>query len=173
LRVQSPAGAGPLQWLAGLFYLSSDLHTDSGSTQFVPAQVLPVPAPLALPPVTGLTLADSLNRTYAAFGQATATFGQHLSLTAGLRLTYDDCSISRAGTVVSSSQPVLANGGYHLARDFTSPHPNFAVTWHFTPQLEAYASATEGYQSGGFNPSASVASLSAYSPERSWQFELG
>src|SRR5208282_1732918 len=52
LRAQSPSDSGPLKWLAGLFYLSSDRHTDSGSTQFVPAQLLPAPAPLALPPIT-------------------------------------------------------------------------------------------------------------------------
>ena len=47
------------------------------------------------------------------------------------------------------------------------------MTWHFTPTLEAYASVTEGYQSGGFSSSAPSASSSQYSPERSWQFELG
>jgi iron complex outermembrane receptor protein len=165
LRAQSPAGAGPLQWLLGLFYLSSDQHTDSGTTQFASAQ--------ALPPVTALTSADSQNETYAAFGQATANFWQHLDLTAGLRLTYDECSISRAGTVTASGQPATTTGAYNLSKDFTSVQPRFAVAWHFTPKLEVYASATEGYQSGGFNPSVSAASLSAYSPERSWQFELG
>jgi iron complex outermembrane recepter protein len=173
LKAQSPPGSGPLKWLAGLFFLSSDQHTDSGSTEFTPAQLLPSPAAPALPPIAALTLADAQNLTYAAFGQATATFWQHLDLTAGLRLTYDQCSISRVGTVTSSSQTALPTGAYNMSENFSAIQPKFGVAWHFTPKLEVYASATEGYQSGGFNPSVSASSLSAYSPERSWQFELG
>jgi iron complex outermembrane receptor protein len=39
--------------------------------------------------------------------------------------------------------------------------------------LEAYASATEGYQSGGLNPYVDTPSLSEFSPERDWELEVG
>jgi iron complex outermembrane recepter protein len=150
LRAQSPAEAAGLQWLAGLFYLSSDQHADFGTIQFMQG----------FNPTTAATLADSQNTTYAAFGQLTYNAWEQLDLTAGLRLTYDARSISRADA-------------YNLSQDFTAAQPKLAAAWHFTPKIEAYASATEGFQSGGFNPSVDAASQSAYGPERSWQFELG
>jgi iron complex outermembrane receptor protein len=163
LRAQSPTDSEPLKWLVGLFFLSDDLRTDSGSTQFS-----------LTPPATDQTLAETQNDTYAAFGQATATFlQQHLDLTLGLRLTYDESSISRTGAETATGQPTLSRGAYDLSKDFTSVQPRVAAAWHFTPKIEMYASATEGYQSGGFNPSVSAASLSAYSPERCWEFEAG
>jgi iron complex outermembrane receptor protein len=173
LRAQSPQGADRLQWLAGAFYFYSDQQTDSGYTQLVPGQVLPPPAPLDMPPITALTLARSLNKTYAAFGQATLNVGDHLDLTAGVRLTYDTRSMSRVATVTAAGVPPTTTGAYNLSRDFTAAQPKFAAAWHITPKDEVYASATQAYRSGGFNPSVDAAALSAYGAERSWQFEMG
>lgn len=157
LRAQSPTDNGPLKWLAGLFFLSDDQRTDSGTTQFA----LP-------PPLTTLTVADSQYDTYAGFGQATATFFQQLDVTLGVRLTYEQSSISRVGT-----EGALSTGAYNLSQTFTSAQPRAALSWHFTPKLEVYASATEASQNGGFNPLANEPSLSSYSPDRSWEFEAG
>jgi iron complex outermembrane recepter protein len=87
-----------------------------------------------------------------------------LDLTAGVRLTYDYRNMQR----ISDAGPA-----YNLSDEFTSTQPKLAVAWHFTPTLQAYASATGGYQSGGFNPDIDAPSLSRYSPERDWQLEAG
>jgi iron complex outermembrane receptor protein len=63
--------------------------------------------------------------------------------------------------------------GANLSDEFTAAQPKFALAWHFAPTLETYASVTEGYQSGGFNPNVDTPSLSKFSPERDWQFEVG
>jgi iron complex outermembrane receptor protein len=157
LRVESPDSAEKLKWRAGLYYLNDNLHSDSGSVVFLP------------PPMTTLqTLARSQNETYALFGQATYNIWEHLDLTAGVRLTEDDREISRIGTASG-----FVTGEYDSSARYTALQPKVAVTWHFKPTLEAYASATEGYQSGGFNSAVDAASQSQYAPERSWQFELG
>jgi iron complex outermembrane receptor protein len=157
-RVESPDPTAALKWRAGLYYANGDLRDDSGSKLFLPADEAG----------TYATVSDSQSDTYALFGQGTYTMWEKLDLTAGLRLTYDyrkmQRSDSAAGYIVSD---------YNLSDAFTAAQPKFAVAWYFTPTLETYASATEGYQSGGFNPSVDTASLSRFSPERDWQFELG
>jgi iron complex outermembrane receptor protein len=159
LRVESTDAAAAFKWRAGLYYVNADLRNDSGSVDF-------------LPPIEGgttsiPTLSDSQNDTYALFGQGTYTLWQKLDLTAGVRLTYDYRQMQRTHEL----------GGYNfyanLSDEFTSAQPKFAAAWHFTPTLEAYASVTEGCQSGGFNPGIDTPSLSRFSPERDWQFEAG
>ncbi len=157
LRLESTEGADKFKWRAGLFYLNDDLHTDSGLLVFMPAPTTPL-----------LRLSRSQDETYALFGQATYSISEHLDLTAGVRLTEDDREISRVATASG-----FTAGAYDSSARYTAAQPKVALTWHFKPTLEVYASATEGYQSGGFNPSAPSASSSQYSPERSWQFELG
>ena len=160
-RVESPDPSDALKWRAGLYYANGDLRDNSGS------------AGLAAPFPAGrnATLSDSQNDTYALFGQATYTVGERLDLTAGLRLTYDYRNMRRTDYYPPSL------GGYafgaNLSDEFTAAQPKFAVAWHFTPALETYASATEGYQSGGFNPNVDTPSLSKFSAQRDWQFELG
>jgi iron complex outermembrane recepter protein len=157
MRLESPDGADKLKWRAGLYYLNDDLHTDSGSIVFLPP-----------PETTLVTLARSQNETYSAFGQATYMLSERWALTAGVRLTYDEREILRVGSASG-----FITGAYDSSASFTSAQPKVALTYHFKPTIEVYLSATEGYQSGGFNPSVDAASQSEYGAERSWQFELG
>ena len=159
LRVESPEASGsPLEWRTGLYFLSNDQHTDSGTESFI------------VPVTTLTTLARLQEETYALFGQGTYAVFEHLDLTGGVRLTDDERAISRVGT---DSPSGAVTGAYDMSQEFTAFEPKFAAVWHFTPKLETYGSVTGGYQSGGFNPSVNSAAWSAYGPERDWQFELG
>ncbi|HEY3852863.1 MAG TPA: TonB-dependent receptor [Verrucomicrobiae bacterium] len=156
-RIESPDAEEKLKWHAGVYYLNDDLHSDSGSMVFSPA-----------PATTLLTLARSQNETYAAFAQGAYSMTEHWGLTLGVRLNYDRREILRVGAASG-----FVTGAYDSSDSFTSAQPKIAVTYRFTPKAEVYLSATEGYQSGGFNPSVDAAAQSEYSPERSWEFELG
>ena len=161
LRVESTDATAAVKWRAGLYYANGGLLNDSGSIG------LSAPYPLGVNP----TFSDTQTETYALFGQGTYTLWEQLDLTAGLRLTYDYRHMQRADFYPASEGGFIA--GANLSDEFTAAQPKFAVAWHFTPSIEAYASATEGYQSGGFNPNVDTPSLSKFSPERDWQFELG
>jgi iron complex outermembrane receptor protein len=159
LRVESLDPAATFKWRAGLFFSDGDLRGDSGSIS--PAGDNP-------------TISDSLSESYALFGQATYTLWEKLDLTAGVRLTYDYRNMQRTdyyppNFLVPSAAAFSAN----LSDEFTAVQPKLAAAWHFTPALEAYASATEGYQSGGLNPYVDTPSLSEFSPERDWELEVG
>jgi iron complex outermembrane recepter protein len=161
VRVESPDPTAALKWRTGLYYARGDLLNQSGSVGFA------APFPVGRNP----TFSDSLSETYALFGQATYTLWEKLDLTAGIRLTYDYRNMQRTDFYPPSEGGFIL--GANLSDEFTAAQPKFAVAWHFTPELETYVSATEGYQSGGFNPNVDTPSLSKFSPERDWQFELG
>jgi iron complex outermembrane receptor protein len=159
LRVESPDPTAALKWRAGLFYSDGDLRGDSGSLS--PAGINP-------------TISESKSDTYALFGQGTYTLWEKLDLTAGLRLTYDYRNMQRTDYFPPYFfGPTAVAIGANLSGEFTAAQPKFAAAWHFTPTLETYASVTEGYQSGGFNPYVDTPSLSKFSSERDWQFEAG
>jgi len=159
LRAESPDPDATFKWRTGLFYSDGDLLGDSGSIS--PARGNP-------------TLSESTSDTYAFYGQATYTLWEQLDLTAGVRLTYDYRNMQRSDIYPPFFfGPGAVAFGANLSDEFTAFQPNLAAAWHFTPNLETYVSATEGYQSGGFNPYVDTASLSEFSPERDWELETG
>jgi iron complex outermembrane receptor protein len=152
-RVKSPGSAEQFKWLAGCYFLDNDLRANSGYAGGTPS------------------VTDSDGQTYALFGQGTYTLFEKLDLTAGLRATFDDRSIH--GSVVNANLLSPGYGGplpINASANFSALQPKLAVAWHFTPQNEIYASAAQGYQSGGFN---SFINNNAYRPARSWEYELG
>ncbi len=161
LRVQSPAESENLKWLGGLFFLSSELDNESGSSTFV---AVPVPFTTA-----ATTTSHTESQTYAAFGQGTYTVMENLDLTAGVRFTYDNREMSRRRVVTVPPATFSSS----LEDNFSAIQPKFAVAYHFTPKAEVYASVTKGYQSGGFNPSVDNPNQSRFDSADSWQFELG
>jgi iron complex outermembrane receptor protein len=185
LRVESPEDDGPLRWLGGLYFVASDLRNDSGSVELYS---VPLPGPtFTTSPTTFRTLSELDSDTYAAFGQATYTIWDKLDLTAGIRLTYDQRAIRRVRTIESPAAffgapgpggfPIgplnNAFGSVETDGDFSATQPRFAAAWHFTQELQAYASVASGYQSGGFNYSNDSAALAAFNPARSWHYEAG
>ncbi|MGZ4973259.1 MAG: TonB-dependent receptor, partial [Limisphaerales bacterium] len=170
LRIQSPADADKLHWLGGLYWLNQDNHTDTGSfgTTLFDFGGGPVPVPF-----TQRTLSRMENNTYAAFGQATYNVWRQLDLTAGVRLTYDDRQMQRRAASTFGGFPTGPAIVNSIHDHFSAVQPKVAGTWHFTPELETYASVTLGHQPGGFNASQDVPSKQEYGATRSWQFELG
>ncbi len=170
LHIQSPADADKLHWLAGLYWLNQDNHTDTGSSGITALDLGAGPVPV---PFFQQTQARMENNTYAAFAQATYNVWCQLDLTAGVRLTYDDRQMQRqsAATVAGfPTGPAIVNS---IHDHFSAVQPKVAATWHFTPELETYASVTLGHQSGGFNASQDDPAKQEYGATRSWQFELG
>jgi iron complex outermembrane receptor protein len=170
LRIQSPADADKLHWLAGFYWLNQDNHTDSGQFGTTVVDFGGGPTPV---PFTQQTLSRMENNTYAAFAQATYNIWRQLDLTAGVRLSYDDRQMQRQsafGIIGFPSGPAAVNT---IHDHFSAVQPKAALTWHFTPDLETYASVALGHQGGGFNPSQDNPAQQEFGSARSWQFELG
>ncbi|MFN8544247.1 MAG: TonB-dependent receptor [Candidatus Binatia bacterium] len=120
------------------------------------------------------------NKSYAPFGQATWTppiLSDKLSVTAGLRYTYEDKSADRDyQCLVGQGQPCSllsfkASGSKSF--DAVTPMGNIAYQW--TDDVMSYARISRGFKSGGFNGRASTAAtfLDPFQPETLTSYELG
>jgi iron complex outermembrane receptor protein len=145
--------------------------------------------------VTQLTVGDVDTKTWAAFGEATFDLSDQWSVTIGGRYTDDqrDARVVRQNflgvnsplfgnvTAVSITAPVTVNGvqvvpqfiGSRTDTDFT---PRAIVAWKPNADLNLYASYSEGFKGGGFDPRGNFANADVrqgFLPESVESYELG
>jgi len=137
-QLAAPSGSS-VQWILGLYYFHDD------------AQIDPIiqtgGAFSAYPNNTRLLDAAQLTDSYAGYAQATVPIFTDTNITAGLRYTRDDRSIS---------------GRFYGLDDITRSTPSGEASWSrltyrlaldhkFTPDILGYASYSRGFKSGNFN----------------------
>lgn len=118
------------------------------------------------------------NGAYAVYGQATYTpeaLAGRLHLTAGGRWSEDERKATKQDTTTLANGMVLPAPKGTADRTFTDFSPSAAVAYDFTDDLSVYAKLATGYQTGGFNLTAStLARFSAgFDPEYADSYELG
>jgi iron complex outermembrane recepter protein len=103
------------------------------------------------------------------FGQGTVTLGENLDLVAGLRLDYEN----KNADLKTFYDPAIAPPTVVVTEDsFTHVSPQFAAAYRLTPEHSVYATVSNGFKAGGFNP-ASPAASEAYAEESTWNVEGG
>jgi iron complex outermembrane receptor protein len=130
--------------------------------------------------VTG-SINDQRNRSYAAYGQATYDLTERLSLTAGLRYTYEDKDFRRTQTFYGPittpperDDPGLLVTDIDTAASWDSWSPKVGLDYAISEDVMAYVSVSRGFKSGGFDGRANDASGAApYDPETLWAYEAG
>ena len=112
----------------------------------------------------------------AVFGQATFAYTPRVAVTAGLRYTHERKTIDNAGGLYPFDAPMALVAGSSYAYTDTIAHdawtPKFGVEMRARENLMAYASATRGFKSGGFNPFSPEAGR-GFAPEWAWSYEGG
>lgn len=161
-------GGGRLNWVGGLFYFVEADSTFAG---------------LFGPAITVVTaeLNEYDNRSFAAYGQGSYELTERLSLTAGLRYTYEEKDFFRTQDLVIGATTVPERGdtGLQLARidtssDWSSLSPKIGLDYRVNPDVLAYVSASRGFKSGGFDGrAATTAAAAPYDPETLWSYEAG
>ncbi len=115
-------------------------------------------------------------RSSAAFGQGTLALTRRLSATLGLRYTHERKAIDNAGQAYTQDVPAeLVAGSAYSYSDAISHDawtPKLGVEWKLGERALAYASATRGFKSGGFNISSREPGR-GYAPEWAWSYEAG
>lgn len=159
--------------VAGVYYFHD--RDFQGNSVLVPPSVSTPAARAITNAVTPVVRSDS----GAVFGQGTYKLTSRLSLTAGVRYTTERKTFDQDFMRTSANPPTfgaIASGFpiiYHLANDYDAFTPKIGLDYQFTDDIFAYASATKGYKSGGFNFSASNPALAAFAPEEIWSYESG
>jgi iron complex outermembrane receptor protein len=112
----------------------------------------------------------------AAFGQTTFDVTPWLSGTLGLRYTREQKTIDNIGGLYPFDAPGTPIPGSAYSYTDSIVHtawtPKFGVELKLPRQAIAYASATKGFKSGGFNVSSTEPGR-GFAPEWAWSYEGG
>lgn len=152
-RFSSPArNDGPWKWLLGLYAFHEKDEIDFFNNY------------------SGLTRSEIKILGTALFGQATYTMFERLHFTGGLRLEKIDQSGDQWYTAAGQSD----TASWSKDQDSQEALPRLAVSYDFTPEIMAYASAAKGYLSGGYRFWNNTSPEQfTYDPEFTWNYELG
>jgi iron complex outermembrane recepter protein len=160
-----------LSYIMGAFYLHD--HSEQGDIFYVtPGLFAADPHPNGSENVSRLTQAEQTTYSRAAFVQATWRFTDKLSLTAGVRYTAEQKEINLFEQ--SQETGVVGLPNVHSAGRWPATTPHASLDYQISKDLLAYASATRGFKSGGFNGNASnLAGFVNFQPETVWSYEVG
>ncbi|MFT4055221.1 MAG: TonB-dependent receptor [Novosphingobium sp.] len=142
---------GMVQGLLGAYYLTAKADTDFDVRLFT-----------ALNGLTAFTRANVDTNTFAIFGDFTFDFTEQLSLAVGGRYTWDErkAQILRQNYLGGGS-PVFGGAGVPLgapSTNFTGKAkfdkftPRASLSFKPTPDHNIYASYSQGFKGGGFDP---------------------
>ncbi|MFT7289057.1 MAG: iron complex outermembrane receptor protein [Halieaceae bacterium] len=142
---------GPLNLTAGVFYLDEDGWENLG---FVLGPDFSLPF-----------ISNQISESLAGYVEATYDVTSQLSLTAGIRYTEDDKDIDRDG-IFAGISATDAND------DIT---PRFIVNYQPSDDFTVFASYSEGYQAGEFQPfpSSPATAAAATLPQNVTAYEVG
>ena len=156
IRVSSPNDGRTFEWLLGVYGFKEETGIDFDH------------------PTVGQRNTDMDTEGYAVFGQGTYTFFDRLHLTAGLRYDYQDLEGDQEYKFIDmmTGAPQTLNYGKDL--DYDELLPKFSIAFDFTGDIMAYASASKGYLTGGYNFGLAMDLESfCYDPEYTWNYEAG
>ena len=153
-EVQALLSTGKFNGLVGFYYLDA-----SALTQFDVRLFVQYPSPTLL---TAYTSADIHTETMAAFADFTYDFTDQLSLSLGGRYTSDrrDGSILRQ-FYLGGGSPVFGGAGipfrgpltnFSGSKTFTKFTPKASLTFKPDSDNTIYASYSQGFKGGGFDP---------------------
>lgn len=177
LHLQGKAWRDFLTWQAGGYYE----HVYTGGPQTYNIEFAPI--------LLNQSLKDDRSLSRAAYGQATLDLGaiapalQGLDLTAGYRHTWDyiyqggfsSGSIPQLGLTVCGTGPGPYPNCFQAgSAKSNGPSWTLGLDYHLSAATMAYVRSSEGYKSGGFNPSVPEDNpYFAYRPEKARDAELG
>ena len=191
-------GDGPVNWVAGAYYLRENLSSLVNFSLL--REFNPTPTQPFFDPASSILLAEreftQITESKAVFAQADIDLTDKLTATAGFRYTDDrkDLNFRVVAGAVNGSNNVSARLATPLIGLIDSNNADFGVdgfidtrvnlrkpTWRlalayeFNPDLNAYASYSRGVRSGGFNTGAlfDPVEFSSVNPEQIDAFELG
>jgi iron complex outermembrane receptor protein len=176
-EVKLTGETGSLNWVAGLFYFTEESTTDQVDT------------------AGALILGDRRmvngTDTVAAYAQADWSLTDQLTATLGVRVTGETKDVSFIDTVRAaypagwvtvavappSNRPTDANLtrlGIPLEQDEQKITPRLALSYAVNDDIMLFASATEGFKSGGWNGRPTTApTATAFGPETARTYEIG
>ena len=141
--------SGPLRWILGAFFLN-----EKGNDEI---QIIEPGRLIAIPE-------SNTTNAYAIFGQGSYALVDRLRVTAGLRYSYEKKDF--AYRVFFNGEQV---DGATPSDSWTAWTPKVGIDFDISERVMAYASATRGFKSGGFQ----LGDGRPFLPEYLWSYEAG
>lgn len=125
---------------------------------------------------------DAPTKGLALYHQSELVLLPKLVFTAGLRLDYEKASQDYVQVVRTQMESMdeLSNvnsapklTGTSDVKEFVQLTPKVSLKYNFDNQKMVYATVTKGYKTGGFNTSFGTPDEQSFSPEHSWNYEVG
>ena len=175
---QLVADKGPLQGVAGLYYLDANAF-DVFDVRLYTSY------PTILPGLTAATRGNVKTKTWAAFGDLTYDISNQLSVSVGGRFTNDKrhADIFRANLVYGGSpelggvypygtgtQVGPATSDFTGSRKDTAFTPRASISFKPNPNNTLYVSYSKGFKGGGFDPRALSTQAPSQSPQDVYDF---
>ena len=159
-----------INYVTGLFYFKEDNKTDFAD---IFAGDLVAPSLAGIPLILADRVLDNTTEAFAVYGQADWTFADAWTLTAGLRFTDESKDVEWT----ANDNPRWAGRTSFGKKDSQSTSqwtPRVALKYDFNPDVNVYASVTQGFKSGGWNArGTSNAALLPFGPEEVTSYEIG
>ena len=184
LRLASPR-ADQWNWVAGLFYFNEDIKYKSASAR------LPGVDTVVGAPNYALSVFDHKNQSFAPFASTTFNFTDALSLTGGLRWTWEKrqldidriangpgalayTDIAEWWNPATIKSPLVQVFTANPSKTWTNFTYDLTPSVAITPDARVYFRYARGIKSGGFNTAATTLSaLNVVEPEKLNAYELG
>jgi iron complex outermembrane recepter protein len=178
IRLVSPV-AGPVDWVAGIYYFYQ-YQNNVFITQYGPAANALFGLPVFYNDSQSNVHSYPKTNSYAAFAQDVWHATDELSLTTGLRDTYENKTshIDRdapLGPLINTSLPAYSSGPLQISNNDVSGL--LTLDYKFEQNAHSFFSVSRGAKAGGINeavPAPGLRNSSAYVlPETAIDYELG
>lgn len=188
LKIAGDLFGDRVRFVGGVFYLD-----ETNSTTLIDAISTTIPGLGLVPlPILQRVIANDTKST-AFYLQSDIKVTDALTVTLGARYTEEEKTIGysspgRINPVLGA--PIAVGGGANTALALTTANiraagipttlkvekttPRIAVRYDFSDDINVFASATNGFKSGGWNARSNRADLvTAFGPEEAWSYEVG
>ncbi|MEP6343792.1 MAG: TonB-dependent receptor [Maricaulaceae bacterium] len=162
-------------FVAGLYYLNSDYNLVGG--EFEPG-VFGTARPFNQTPPNNETVAQQAN-AYAAFIDITYPLTDRLSLSGGLRYSYEEKDFQfdflfRGPDALGNPSPITGTSA-DASDNWQAPTWRATLQYDVSDDINVYGGYTRGFRSGGFNGRAATAEAAAtsFDEETVDSFEIG
>ncbi|MBT5202455.1 MAG: TonB-dependent receptor [Gammaproteobacteria bacterium] len=162
-----------LDFVAGVYFMNE--QTDRNETSPIGLSFSDGAGGIAfsIPVLDGGDLQENETDSYSFFGQVSFNLTDDLSVTLGGRKTWDEKNISRLGTPTATSPNRIFD--FTTGKKWNAFTGKFGIEWQATDDLFVYATAAEGFKSGGYQGAAATyeAASTPFNPEEALLIELG
>ena len=161
-----------LNYTAGGFYMFETNRNNFGAV----ANIGPLIALEYFPVPLGDEFTKNDTKSTAVYAQGDYKVNDKLTVTLGGRFTHEEKTLSAQANVpgLGFSTQDIRDAGYKTKLTVDEFTPRAAVQYQLDPQVMLFASATRGFQGGGWNGlTFAPATFNNFDPETIWSYEAG